>query len=272
MMRQITNEDLADTAGALLRGSGGGDPLASTFFLVAAWRHLHGDLHFKATATLSVKGGLAAPPSPLELGAFQEFYTDSDNVAPNGTVNYTFPTQESHLTNASLCIDGDPTTYFLLQPHPEIETDIMIDLGAVYKVMSIEIRFASFGGDTYFASRFTTLMGITNQNFDMFQVDQQQGSRVLVHYVQVYRLGRFVRFVFDQVFGLNPDGRLGIEDFIVRKVSDNLALRSGVTTDATTSWANCIDCQVVHGTLWTLEPMGHLLEDLQVPGDLLHLL
>ena len=31
-----------------------------------------------------------------------------------------FDSQESHLTNASLCIDGDATTYFLIQPHEEL--------------------------------------------------------------------------------------------------------------------------------------------------------
>lgn len=30
----------------------------------------------------------------------------------------------------------------------------------------------------------------------------------------------FVRFVFEQVFGLNPQGRLGIEDLIIRSPRD----------------------------------------------------
>ena len=34
--------------------------------------------------------------------------------------------QESHLTNASFCIDGDPTTYFLLQPHQEPTWSVLL--------------------------------------------------------------------------------------------------------------------------------------------------
>ncbi|CAE7457594.1 Enc1, partial [Symbiodinium sp. KB8] len=147
----------------------------------------------------------------------KELYTDSDDLATNGTVNQTFPGQdpeapnalpevlylppltadpkqsESHLTNASFCIDGDPTTYFLLQPHQEptkgrqLPVPFILSMTANMGVMSIEIRFAQFGGNTYFASRFTILMGVTHFDFDM-------------------------------------------------KVSDNLALRSGVTVDATSSW------------------------------------
>ena len=44
-----------------------------------------------------------------------------------------------------------------------------------------------------------------------------------------------------------------------RKISDNLALRSGVTTDATTSWANCVDCQEVYAA-WRVCSRSRVLE------------
>lgn len=37
----------------------------------------------------------------------------------------------------------------------------------------------------------------------------------------------YVRFVFEQVFGLNPDGRLGIEDFIIRSEPAREPVRAG---------------------------------------------
>ncbi|CAJ1443718.1 unnamed protein product [Effrenium voratum] len=164
-----------------------------------------------------------------------EFYTDSDDLAPNGTINSSFPDQVHHLTDVSNCLDGNPATYWLLQPQ-EDPTTVTVDLGAIFQIMSIEIRFASVDGEDYFASRFYTEMGTELVSWEMFEVDAQQGSRTMSHYFQVYRLGRYVRFVFEQVFGLNPEGRLGIEDFVIRKVSDNLARRSGVTVSASSSW------------------------------------
>lgn len=71
--------------------------------------------------------------------------------------------QEFHLTALSNCLDGDASTYFLVQPQ-ETPTSITVDLGAEYKachstsilfawkVMSFEIRFARINNEDYFAS------------------------------------------------------------------------------------------------------------------------
>lgn len=174
-----------------------------------------------------------------------ELYTDSDDLSPNSNISSVYPLEEFHLTEVSNCIDGDPNTYFLLQPQ-EDPTTITVDLGAIYKVMSFEIRFALVNQSEYLASRFYTEMGLTLRDFDMRIVDLLSGNRDMSHYVQVYRDARYVRFVFEQVFGLNPDGRLGIEDFIIRKVSSNLAENSGVFVDATNSYMECSHCATIY--------------------------
>ena len=81
----------------------------------------------------------------------------------------------------------------------------------------------------------------------------------------------FVRFTFEQIFGLNPLGRLGIEDLIIRtclrrleapsavlsvskgaqvaeirRVSDNLARGSSVVVAATNSFADCAKCNIAY--------------------------
>eukprot|EP00913_Durusdinium_trenchii_P016036 g15072.t1 len=189
-----------------------------------------------------------------------ELYTDSDDLSPNSNISSVYPLEEFHLTEVSNCIDGDPNTYFLLQPQDN-PTTITVDLGAIYKVMSFEIRFALVNQSEYLASRFYTEMGLTLRDFDMRIVDLLSGNRDMSHYVQVYRDARYVRFVFEQVFGLNPDGRLGIEDFIIRseparepvragtlgvKVSSNLAENSGVFVDATNSYMECSHCATIY--------------------------
>eukprot|EP00434_Breviolum_minutum_P001670 symbB.v1.2.001477.t1/scaffold48.1/size388161/10 len=174
-----------------------------------------------------------------------ELYTDSDNLGPNSSINGSYPAQDFHLTDVKNCIDGNASSYFLVQPQAD-PTSITIDLGALIKVMSIEIRFAEINGDQYFASRFYTEMAELYFDWDFRMVDFQQGSRAMSRYFQVYRTARYVRFVFEQIFGLNPEGRLGIEELIIRKVSSNLAMDAGVSVAASNSYAECSKCAIAY--------------------------
>jgi len=174
-----------------------------------------------------------------------ELYTDSDNLGPTSSINGSYPAQDFHLTDVKNCIDGNASSYFLVQPQAD-PTSITIDLGALIKVMSIEIRFAEINGDQYFASRFYTEMAELYFDWDFRMVDFQQGSRAMSRYFQVYRTARYVRFVFEQIFGLNPEGRLGIEELIIRKVSSNLAMDAGVSVAASNSYAECSKCAIAY--------------------------
>jgi len=173
-------------------------------------------------------------------------FTEADNLSPTSSVNQVIPsdnavtgygTVDGH--NASFAMDGDPSTYWLLQPDDQRPT-LIIDLGSQKLVVSAEVKFATVDGISYQASRFSIYAG--KSPFNLQEYDTVSGYIELVRRCVIYAKVQFVRLEIQQVFGTNPLGRVAIEDVIIYEASDNIGSRTTAAASATSSWVSCETC------------------------------
>jgi hypothetical protein len=197
-----------------------------------------------------------------EVEAFQE----AMNLAPGATVAQVIPIENrtalyaqdpdvenvepGWLTPIANAMDGNPNTWWLVQPLSDGTCEITLDLGAAYMVMSIDVVWAEFGGDAYRASRFYVLAGLRQDS--MNQVDEVIGYSERRRKVVIFQETQFVQLQISEVMWSNPHGRVGVEDLMVYLTSDNIGNRTASTANATSEWADCSDCtHVVDGALRT---------------------
>jgi len=169
-------------------------------------------------------------------------YRRAFNLARIATVQYSSPLSgNAHLTPLAGCLDGDPTTYWLFQPVAGT-AQLTLDFGSVRRTVSMEVRWAEIDGQEYKASRFAVSAGVELHRLE--EIDRLNVNFERTHRFVAFMDVRFVQLNVEQVIATNPEGRLGLEDFIINEASDNLASRN--TTVATTSseWANCTDCNI----------------------------
>lgn len=180
-----------------------------------------------------------------------EVYNQAINLAyANSTVVYeTFPTNETggHLTAVDGALDGDPTTYWMLVPVDEA-AHLLLDLGSVEYVMSIEVRWATVDGLRYSASSYsvsggTSLPRETFEELDTVVPTDQFALDVSRQFVVAKEL-RYVVLYVNNILSSNPNGYLGLEDFIIWKRSNNLVIDMESNASASVEWANCDSCSL----------------------------
>lgn len=165
----------------------------------------------------------------------------------------------THFSDIIGAIDGDPTTYWLVEPvAPTSPVSLLIDLGAPSIVISIEVTWATISGQPYRAAAWALSVGVDSEA--MLLVDSVERNYALTRRVVVHQELQYVNLKITEIFAGNPGGRVSLQDIKISNRSSNLAQHSGATAFATDSWTNCSSCYKeydggarIHGALKAID-------------------
>jgi hypothetical protein len=176
----------------------------------------------------------------------------------------------SHLTPVSGALDGDPTTWWLVDPEIRGKASLILDLGEEKLVIAIKVFWAEVDSFNYYASTFKISVGTSPTA--LTQIDSVTDNFEKYYRVQLFEHIRYVKVEVLAVMFSNPGGKLGIEDIVVHAASDNVAAMPATTAVASNQWADCQTCSVslngsyrIHGsqqavdgdlTTWWGAPLG----------------
>eukprot|EP00927_Polykrikos_kofoidii_P040169 TRINITY_DN34385_c0_g2_i1.p1 TRINITY_DN34385_c0_g2~~TRINITY_DN34385_c0_g2_i1.p1 ORF type:complete len:2103 (-),score=386.89 TRINITY_DN34385_c0_g2_i1:18-5387(-) len=175
----------------------------------------------------------------LALSEVQAFREDG-NLASYAETNIfrADPGEGLDGTSPSHALDGNPDTYWLIQPIGE-NVLLSLDLGRAVRVISMEVRFATIEGTPYKASGFTVSAG-PNTSVALTEYDRVDNYLFATRRFLVSQEIRFVELRVFAIFSTNPSGRLAIEDLIVHAESENFIQDASVNVSS--AWTACETC------------------------------
>lgn len=168
-----------------------------------------------------------------------EAFTEGDNVAPavfGTSVVLVVPSGPSAVMEAMAGLDGNPDTNWLVKPSEDEGVVVLIvDLGAIKPLMSIEIIFATVDGTKYKTNQYAILVGKTLERTK--DIDRVVGNMKMRKKVMLsYTYARFIKLEVYSLYASNPEGMFGLQDLVVYAASENLAKSPVVASRATEEW------------------------------------